>query len=265
MLASCPSTPPVGRTGPRAHREVASRHWFFLADWVNVLMIHFEVDAAALQQATPFPLDLYEGRAFVSTVAFTMRRMRPYASGAWTERWFRPIATHAFLNVRTYVQVRGETGICFLAEWIPNRLSYWLGGPLFGLPYRLGRLEYQQDFSRSIQAFRGTVTDARTSRAFRYRGAIEHTSCPYGPCQPGSLEEWLMERYAAFTYRKGVARRFHVEHAPWQQIPTGIEIEEASLLTRSWPWFGHSQLVGANASPGFCDVRMERPGKFTNG
>lgn len=36
----------------------------FLADWVDVLMVHLEVDPAALQHATPFKLDLFNGRAF---------------------------------------------------------------------------------------------------------------------------------------------------------------------------------------------------------
>jgi uncharacterized protein YqjF (DUF2071 family) len=73
------------------------------------------------------------------------------------------------------------------------------------------------------------------------------------------LDEWLMERYTAFTYRKGVARQFHVSHAPWQQTPVNVEVEQANLLTQVWPWFAESRLIGANASPGFRDVRMGRP------
>src|SRR5215467_10267985 len=69
----------------------------FLADWDKALMIHYEVDAAALQQVVPFHLDLREGRAFVSVVAFTLRRMRPRIGGRLTELLFRPISAHEFL------------------------------------------------------------------------------------------------------------------------------------------------------------------------
>jgi hypothetical protein len=31
----------------------------FLADWLRVLMMHFEVDPRALQRDVPFPLDLW--------------------------------------------------------------------------------------------------------------------------------------------------------------------------------------------------------------
>src|SRR5262245_6496886 len=84
-----------------------------LADWVNALMVQLEVDPDALQRDTPFELDLFDGRAFVSLVAFTMRRMRPRLGGRWTAWFFRPIATHPFLNVRTYVRHKDEVGIHF--------------------------------------------------------------------------------------------------------------------------------------------------------
>ena len=48
----------------------------FLAGWEHVQFIHFEVDAAQLQRDVPFPLDLRDGNACVSLVAFTMRGMR---------------------------------------------------------------------------------------------------------------------------------------------------------------------------------------------
>src|SRR3954471_14336526 len=89
----------------------------FLADWEQVVMIHYEVNAAALQQVVPFQLDHWDGRAFVSAVAFTMRRMRPRIGGRLAELMFKPISTHDFLNVRTYVRHNAEPGIFFLAEW----------------------------------------------------------------------------------------------------------------------------------------------------
>jgi uncharacterized protein YqjF (DUF2071 family) len=48
----------------------------FVAGWYRELMIHFEVDAQALQRDVPFQLDLFDEHAFVSTVAFTMCGMR---------------------------------------------------------------------------------------------------------------------------------------------------------------------------------------------
>src|ERR1700757_298402 len=115
----------------------------FYADWLRTVFIHYEVDAERLQREVPFELDLRQGRAYISLVAFTMQNMRPCIGRRIGAAVFKPIATHGFLNVRTYVRHREETGIYFLAEWLPNPLSVLLGPRLFGLPYRLGQLEYE--------------------------------------------------------------------------------------------------------------------------
>jgi hypothetical protein len=81
----------------------------FLADWLRVVFIHFEVDPDALQRDVPFALDLQQGRAYVSLVAFTMRDMHPRLGGKLGALLFKPIATHNFLNVRTYVKHQGES------------------------------------------------------------------------------------------------------------------------------------------------------------
>jgi len=129
----------------------------FIADWDRALMIHFEVDPEELQRAVPFELDLWEDRAYVSLVAFTMSGMRPRLGGRLLGWILRPIATHDFLNVRTYVRCGDETGIYFLAEWLANRLSVALGPRAFGLPYRYGKLNYRHESPSGL--LEGRVTD----------------------------------------------------------------------------------------------------------
>jgi uncharacterized protein YqjF (DUF2071 family) len=228
----------------------------FVAGWTHALMVHFEVPAAALQRAVPFPLDLWRGRAFVSLVAFTMRGMRPVIGGRMGALLFRPLATHDFLNVRTYVRHHGEPGIHFIAEWLNNRLAAALGPVAFGLPYRHGQIEYQNDWRRD--GLRGQVADVRTGGKLIYWGRLPEPEV-FQPCQIGSLDEWLMERYIAFNSAGGCRRSFRVWHPPWPQCPAEVAIREKSLLTRNWPWFDQARLIGANYSPGFHEVWMGRP------
>ena len=114
----------------------------FFGTWDKPVFIHYETDPEILQRQIPFQLDLRDGRAFVSIVAFTLIRMRPRIGGRLGEWLFKPIASHEFLNVRTYVRQAGEPGIFFLAEWLSNPLSVCLGPRTFGLPYRFGNLHY---------------------------------------------------------------------------------------------------------------------------
>lgn len=229
----------------------------FYARWDRVVFIHYEADPDALQRCVPFPLDLHNGRAFVSLVAFTMRRMRPRRGGRIGEWLLKPIATHEFLNVRTYVRANHETGIFFLAEWLSNRVSVPLGPPVFGLPYRYGRISY--DHANPTPGISGRV-DAKQGR-IAYHGTS--AAAEINECERGSLPEFLMERYAAFTRRWFGARMFRVWHEPWQQAPLDVTVTDDSLLSQAGEWWRSRQLVGAHFSPG-VDVWMGRSLRFAN-
>lgn len=116
-----------------------------LADWRPTLMIHYRIAPETLQPHVPFALDVCDGSAWISLVAFVMRNLRFRAGGHWTRWLTTPIATHPFLNVRTHVRHRGEPGIYFLAEFLTNRLAVLLGPPLYGLPYRFADNRYTLD------------------------------------------------------------------------------------------------------------------------
>src|SRR5256885_10818346 len=103
-VANIPTIQPSLSEAARARLLSVRAEPLFIADWDRVLMMHYEVDPLRLQRAVPFELDLHEGRAFVSVVAFTLRGMRPRIGGRLSAWLMRPIATHEFLNVRTYVR-----------------------------------------------------------------------------------------------------------------------------------------------------------------
>lgn len=227
----------------------------FIAGWKNVFMLHFEVDAETLQRAVPYELDLWEGRAFVSLVAFTMRDMRPRRGGKAAALLFRPIATHDFLNVRTYVRHGDERGIHFIAEWLTNRLAVMLGPRTFGLPYHLGRVAYRHDWQNGRLA--GRVVDAKSGATLAYNAQL--VEAPFQPCTRGSREEWLMERYTAFNSAGCRRQFFRVWHPPWPQCAAEVTFGDQSLPAKHWPWFAQARFVGANFSPGFDTVWMGRP------
>jgi uncharacterized protein YqjF (DUF2071 family) len=221
----------------------------FLARWDRAIFINYSVDPDVLQRQVPFELDLRNGQAFISLVAFTLVRMRPRIGGAWTEWLLKPIATHEFLNVRTYVCHKGEPGIFFLAEWLSNRISVSLGPRTFGLPYRFGQLYYdhRDSFQGSVTALEGEL---------RYEG--EGTHIEFGPCMAGSLDEFMLERYTAFTQRRKRRRLFRIWHSPWPQVRAEIEVIDHSLTASTGAWWKTAELVSANYSQG-VDVWMGRP------
>lgn len=227
----------------------------FQASWLDVVFLHFEADPVLLQKMVPWELDLFEGRAFVSLVAFTMQDLRPRRGGRLAALPFKPIATHDFLNVRAYVKHAGEPGIYFLKEWVPNPLSVALGPVAFGLPYRLGALRYDNLFAQDVA---GRVEDARTGKALAYSCRAD-ADAVHAPCAAESLEEFLVERYTAFTSWGWLRRLFRIWHPPWPVVPLQVEIQDRSLLSLTGEWSRSARLVSAHHSPGLPEVWMGRP------
>lgn len=226
-----------------------------LADWVGVVFIHYEVPAAELQFHVPFEIDLFNGKAVVSLVAFTMKRMRPFRGGNFTAWLLKPIARNDFLNLRTYVRHNGEPGIYFMTEWMNNPFSIRLGPITFGLPYNFGVLKYQNGNETGV--LRGAVCEKANGPSFAYEAELIRTELT--PCSANSLDEFLLERYTAFTSH-GVKRRFfRIWHPPWRQQRIEISVIDSGLLVTKWPWFKEARLMGGNYSPGATDVWMGRP------
>jgi uncharacterized protein YqjF (DUF2071 family) len=254
---SPPESP--GEAGWRRLHE----HWFeplFVADWDRAAFLHFSVDPGLLQPWVPFPLDCREDRAWVSLVAFTLSGMRLRAAGRAGRLLCAPIGTHVFLNVRTYVRVGGEPGIHFLAEWLPNRLAVILGPRLFGLPYRLGRLDYRHG-RKPGSSISGEVTGAGGGH-LHYRAELP-ADAPFMACEPGTLDEFLLERYTAFVAWQGGRRGFfRVWHRPWPQVRIEPEIADRSLLLEcpgGPDWAPGATFALAHFSPGSEEVSMGRP------
>ena len=228
----------------------------FLADWLRLVFIHYAVDAERLQPEVPFALDLYEGRAYVSLVAFVMHRLRFRRGGKATAWLTAPIATHPLLNVRTYVRHGGEAGIYFLAEWLPNRLSVPLGPPLFGLPYRYGRLDYAH--RHEARRLAGRVTVPGVPGALRYHAPVDREA-RYRLGEEGSLEAFVTERYTAFTAWRACRRLFRIWHPPWALTPLDLTLDDETLLASTGAWHDHARFIGAYYTPGLRNVWMGRP------
>jgi uncharacterized protein YqjF (DUF2071 family) len=225
-----------------------------IADWTDAVFIHFAIAPTELQPHVPFELDTRDGVAYVSLVAFTQRRLRPAFGGRMTEVLSGPLAHHGFLNVRTYVRVNGERGIYFIAEWIPNRLAALIGPPLYGLPYRVGRLRYAHDLAAG--RIRGNVAAPGGQVAFE--GQLAGTT--FDTADDHTLDAFLVERYTAWTYRNGVARRFRIRHTPWPIARARVEINRSDLLDELCDGLlRRLDVTTAHVSPGAFGVEISLP------
>lgn len=223
----------------------------FYANWDNVVFIHYEAEPEKLQRCTPYPLDLYHGRAFVSLVAFTMRGMRPRFGGSLGVLFLKPIANHHFLNVRTYIKDKNEAGIYFVREWLSSRIAAWLGPCTFGLPYEFAKIHYE---NASEEMCRGSVEGSEGT--FRYHATLATKELASSAAR--SVDEFLLARYTAFTKCGRRRRFFRIWHESWRKVAARVEVTADDLIAGTQPWWREAQCVGAHYSPG-VDVWMGWP------
>ncbi len=252
MNLEAPCVPRTAATS-RQERERNARP-LFRCEWLDVVFLHYEVDPAVLAPLVPFTLDTWEGKAYVSLVAFTLAGLSCAHGRRATRAMLRPISDHAFLNVRTYVRQGDASGIYFLAEWLSKRVPVPLGRPLFGLPYRYGRFSRARDVQSGVVS--GTVMGKRGDLRFHATHAPDPV---YASCAAGSLDEFLLERYTAFTHWAGLRRYFRVWHPPWPVTPLAATVHDASLLDETGVWHHHAHLVSAHHSHGIHNVGMGFP------
>lgn len=219
----------------------------FEADWIEASFVHFTIEPQVVQPYVPLPLDLLDGAAVVSLVAFTQKRLRPAFGGRAAELLAAPLAHHEFLNFRTYVRSEGAPAIYFLAEWIPNYLARIIGPLLYGLPYRLGQLHHVRGAAGEIDC---TVL---AGQPFLLRGQIQ------GEPIHNAQGEFLLERYTAFTSCFGRLRRFRIAHAPWIARRLSVDKINTALIESVAPWFRQARLLGAHHSAGVCNVQISPP------
>lgn len=223
-------------------------------DWRDAVFFHLAVPPEVLQPQVPFPLDLYEGDAYVSIVAFDQRRLRTPLFHGLPTPIIRRLGSSLFCNLRTYVRYAGERGVFFLREWIPNPMSALLVPLAYGPPQRTARLRYEHDRRDGI--FFGQVTSSE--KHLDLLGRIDYAA-PVAPPPPGSLDDFLLERYTAFTVQWRRRLRFHIWHRPWPQHPITGEIPNAELLRDSGSWYDAARLAHGNYSPGVDGVWIGRP------
>ncbi len=257
--APVPNHNPSSRAKRRFNQRESAP--LFIADWMNVLFIHYEVDRERLQPSVPFGLDCIDGRAYVSLVAFSMRRLRPTFGGSLTAFPFKVLGETRFLKVRTYVRHDHDSGIYFIKEFMSSRLSAPLGPLTYGLPYHFARLEY--DCRDRNYAFDGRIKriegrERRLRFSARIRPRLLGASFP-GAASHDEVIEFLTEQYTAYTCHRGKRRLFRIWHKPWPLHPATVTIEDQDLLNTTGDWLKEAHFVGAQYSPGVRNVWMGPP------
>jgi uncharacterized protein len=187
--------------------------------WTHLLFAHWRVPVQELRARVPkrFDLDLYEGEAWLGVVPFDLAMIRarglPPLPGA---------SRFPEINVRTYVTVGGRPGVYFFSLDAANLAAVLTARWFFRLPYRHAAM--------GIQA---AGDDVRyVSRRRRGTAVFRGTYAPTGPAftaAPGSLDEFLVERYCLYTSFLGTRLRLEIDHPAWSLQKARASIDENTM------------------------------------
>jgi uncharacterized protein YqjF (DUF2071 family) len=199
------------------HRPWAlpSEPWVMEQCWYDLLFAHWPLPTESLRDLVPreLPLDIFDGRCWVSVTPFHMTNCARVRALRFTSR-FRE------LNCRTYVNIGGKPGVFFFSLDASSRLAVWGARTFYHLPYHLAqmRAEVRED---AID-----YSSQRGSARFQARYVPVE---PVGLAARGTVEHWLTERYCLYTVHKGQIFRGDIHHVPWPLQPAKAEIGDNTI------------------------------------
>ena len=188
-------------------------------EWRFLTFMHWRVDIEKLRPHVPegLEIDTFEGDAYIGLVPFIMKHVRP--------SWFVStpgISNFPEFNIRTYVKKDGIAGVFFLTLEAKSLVTCNFAPRTYGLPYRYAKGSVKKSDNRL------DWSSSRDKGQFKLTGTTEFIGEQI-QAQPGSLEEFLFERYSLYTSHKGSLRRGYTHHNKWKFQLAKVELTENSL------------------------------------
>ena len=215
------------RLPPTDHRpwEVPDSPWVMRQTWSKLLFAHWSLPAEIVRPLIPAPLTLetYDGQAWIGVVPFYMSNVRPRYLPAVPWLSFFPE-----MNVRTYVTYGGKPGIWFFSLDATQPIAIELARRFFFLPYMNAQMSCKQ--------IAGQVEyRSQRTRKNEYPAAFHASYRPVGEVYesaPGSLDEWLTERYCLYSIDpQGRLYRGEIHHEKWKLQAAEAVIHQNTMTT----------------------------------
>jgi len=186
---------------------------FLTAEWRNLAMLNYEIEPSVLAPFVPASteLDSWQGKTYVSVVAFLFRRTR--VSGV-------PVPFHQNfeeVNLRFYVRRLSDEGwrrgVVFIKELVPRRAIAFVARRFYNENYLAVPMRHRLE---------GNPCELKSVSYFwRYGGQESFLKLAVdGPAKPladGSNEEFITEHYWGYArQRNNSMMEYRVDHPRWK-------------------------------------------------
>ncbi|MCA9793729.1 MAG: DUF2071 domain-containing protein [Candidatus Eremiobacteraeota bacterium] len=207
---------------------------FLTARWANLCLFNYEVEQERLLPFTPpgCELETSEGMAFLSLVAFDFLDTRVMGVSWPGYRDFPE------LNLRFYVRRGHRRGVCFVREFIPQRLPCWIARALYNEPYLAAELHRFTSRRADTEEFETRLRWADAAHVLRLTVGPER-SMP----GPASEEHFFKEhKWGYGRDHQGRTLEYKVLHPHWQVRPVldyQVRFECGKVYGPEWTFLDH--------------------------
>ncbi len=205
------------------------RFSFLRADWRNLILANYPLPDALAQSHLPpgVELDRFEGKAYGSLVAFQFLNTKVLGVG-WPG--FRNFPEW---NLRLYVRRGDQRGVCFVREFVPQRLVCWVARTFYNEPYHPARLTMHIDDTPECLTATYTVASSGRTHALSATGTKPATTPG-----PGSVEHFFKEQSWGYgRTKRGKLLCYEVSHPRWDVYPVTkfkADVDWAALYGPEW-------------------------------
>ena len=188
---------------------------FLTAEWKNLVMANYIVDAAVLKPYLPYKteIDLFNGKAYVSLVGFMFMNTRLFGFKIPFHVNFEEV------NLRFYVQHNdnGEwkRGTVFIKEIVPKSAISFIANTVYHEKYCTKKMKH------SIAEIKNEMTLNYQWRHQNKWNTMEAViEKPAQSMVLGSEEEFIAEHYWGYSkYNDTTTYEYHVQHPVWKIFP----------------------------------------------
>jgi len=212
--------------------------WVMAQSWQNLLFAHWPMPPEAMRVLVPsaLKLDTFDGEAWISVVPFKMSNVHP--RGLPSVPW---LSHFPELNVRTYVKAGdgSRPGVYFFSLDAANPIAVLLARSIFRLPYYHAQMDLIAHTQATLQSVPPDKTIYYQSRRTHRNAAPAVFVARYRPtgqpfaAQPGTLEQWLAERYCLYAVDRHRLYSADIHHPPWPLQPAEAEFPINEIVSAS--------------------------------
>tara|TARA_B110000444_G_scaffold236224_1_gene247925 strand:+ start:650 stop:1372 length:723 start_codon:yes stop_codon:yes gene_type:complete len=216
--------------------KLPKRNYSLIQNWRHLSFMHWEVDPIKLKPYIHkgLEIDTFNGKSYITTIPFLMNKVRPRLTFP-----IPGISSFPEFNIRTYVTYQNKPGVLFLTLDAKSKISCAYAPWAYSLPYT-----YAKGYVKIIK-------DGYEWKSKRVKKNLEligscHSIGELTKSEPGSLDEFLLERYCLFTFHNKKLCIAYTKHAPWTFKKAKADIIK-NTLTKSYQ-LGISDLLNPDIS-----------------